>query len=38
MEWPELKYSGWGHVSQHVTVGLQQESLQESLQEGRESL
>jgi hypothetical protein len=19
MEWPELKYSGWGHVSQHVT-------------------
>jgi hypothetical protein len=23
MEWPELKYSGQGHVSQHVTVGLQ---------------
>jgi len=23
MEWPELKYSGWGHVSLHVTVGLQ---------------
>jgi hypothetical protein len=19
MEWLELKYSGWGHVSQHVT-------------------
>jgi len=19
MEWPELKYSRWGHVSQHVT-------------------
>jgi hypothetical protein len=27
MEWLELKYSGWGHVSLHVTVGLQQYRL-----------